>query len=931
MNVPIELMKVLLSLSLSGSLLILLLLLCGPLLRNRLSRRCQYYLWLVVVARLLLPFALETNLVGTLLPWNGLPTASSAPPGNAPPVSASAPLPEMDPPLLEDVPGVNPVQPAVSSAPSAPEWNRWPSPEALAFAVWALGALGLFTWKVTAYQSFLRRVRKGWKEVSDPALLDLLARLGAEAGVDAPVGLYVHPALFSPVLLGVLKPRIVLPATDLPEAELRCTLLHELTHYRRSDMLYKWLVQAVLCVHWFNPLVHWMAGEINRACELACDEAVIRSLDVQGRRDYGDTLLHAMEAGGGYRGSALPLYHSKSQLKERLGAIMKVHTPTPLTAISSLAAVLLLVICAAAAGAYVAPDSPAPGRAEAQIVEESGVYYLFVNGADESDRPSGGMADGVVKFVLVRPDSYATLSGFDSTDGLADQVAEQCRLMTAQGTISQEEAELVIGLAHQLQTDSSAVPDSVKGDPLYEHFYTQNTYYQGDFIFELGWNVRESAKESYAHTELILPEGGQITVLYNDICQTWMQNQEARDALTALLSRLRTEQSDFPPVRPLVVSVVPANGKTPGELARQYAEEGNMPRFTAAFSKLDENGQRSWLDRFYNHGQVAYFAASLARLPEGSPLIAEYLENACNDGQTALFSICLEELTDRDENSPLLDRYAEQTYASGEIALFTILSEYMSQEALERWLDRAEADGRNNFRAVLSDKTGKDEWLDAWKAAEYAERVEEYRAHGIILTNDTYFYQGQRVRVFLDSRPDSSLVTLDYDAQGTVDVRVVRDEDENIASVGLMTAAEAEEIIRELTEDDWDDDWEDDVWDWLDSDPIDGDEHVVYAQYDRIPAGEYVWLGTFYMEEGDQVRYHVTAESGQRMEAGFARPGEGNPDVRYYSVTSGLEINTGALTWRSPAESGEYRLFLHAVDGNLTGVDGYIVVTKAKI
>ena len=61
-----EALKIVLSLSLSGSILILILHLLRPLFKDRLSKRWQYYIWLVVVARLLLPFAPETNLMGTL-------------------------------------------------------------------------------------------------------------------------------------------------------------------------------------------------------------------------------------------------------------------------------------------------------------------------------------------------------------------------------------------------------------------------------------------------------------------------------------------------------------------------------------------------------------------------------------------------------------------------------------------------------------------------------------------------------------------------------------------------------------------------------------------------------------------------------------------------------------------------------------------------
>ena len=49
-----EILKIFLSLSLSGSLLILVLLLCRPLFKNKVSKSWQYYIWLVVIIRLLL-------------------------------------------------------------------------------------------------------------------------------------------------------------------------------------------------------------------------------------------------------------------------------------------------------------------------------------------------------------------------------------------------------------------------------------------------------------------------------------------------------------------------------------------------------------------------------------------------------------------------------------------------------------------------------------------------------------------------------------------------------------------------------------------------------------------------------------------------------------------------------------------------------------
>ena len=68
-------LKVAASMSLSGALVILVLLAVKPLLRGRFSQRWHYYIWLVALARLLVPFAPEGNLTGTLFRMADAPPA----------------------------------------------------------------------------------------------------------------------------------------------------------------------------------------------------------------------------------------------------------------------------------------------------------------------------------------------------------------------------------------------------------------------------------------------------------------------------------------------------------------------------------------------------------------------------------------------------------------------------------------------------------------------------------------------------------------------------------------------------------------------------------------------------------------------------------------------------------------------------------------
>ena len=56
-----------------------------------------------------------------------------------------------------------------------------------------------------------------------------------------------------------------LPGMDISEKDFQYIVLHELTHYKRRDIFYKWLVQVAVCLHWFNPLVHLIRAKYNTA------------------------------------------------------------------------------------------------------------------------------------------------------------------------------------------------------------------------------------------------------------------------------------------------------------------------------------------------------------------------------------------------------------------------------------------------------------------------------------------------------------------------------------------------------------------------------------------------------------------------------------------------------------------------------------------
>ncbi|MBF4695528.1 M56 family metallopeptidase [Fusibacter ferrireducens] len=100
--------------------------------------------------------------------------------------------------------------------------------------------------------------------------------------------------LHSPVVIGVFRPEIVLPV-NCSEAIENVVLLHEHTHIKRKDNLWKLLITLTTVVHWFNPLAWWMMITFSRDVELACDETVIKGLSRASKKEYAIALVEANE------------------------------------------------------------------------------------------------------------------------------------------------------------------------------------------------------------------------------------------------------------------------------------------------------------------------------------------------------------------------------------------------------------------------------------------------------------------------------------------------------------------------------------------------------------------------------------------------------------------------------------------------------------
>lgn len=374
-----NLLLLFLSLSLSGSLLALFLLAIKPLLKDRLSPTWQYYVWLIVVLRLLLPLTPQISLIGEITPY--LQSALSPPAATAekPPGQINESLREeltVTPAIQQEEDGLL-LASREEDAPLAPSTHEKDMLPYL-WMPWLAVALTRFVHQIVNYRRFVHLVKSEMEKVKDERILNIYQSELSQIKSRRPLPLYMNCQVRSPMLIGLLHPMIVLPTLIVSDDELRQMIRHELTHYKRLDILYKWSIQLVLCLHWFNPLVHLMSKEISRLCELSCDEIIIKHLDLDNRIIYGDALMATVTAQGKGQESTLSLTMCQDidLIKERLDRIMK-HQKKSRLAVSMTVLLTALLFCGFMfTGAYAAHNKDHTSDITPNNMSASAVNHL---------------------------------------------------------------------------------------------------------------------------------------------------------------------------------------------------------------------------------------------------------------------------------------------------------------------------------------------------------------------------------------------------------------------------------------------------------------------------------------------------------------------------------------------------------------------------
>ena len=345
----------LLTASFHGSIIIAAVLLLRTVLRKA-PKRAICLLWMIAFIRLLMPFQLESKL--SLQP-EAIPLEEA-------PFYEAVFEPTEDEQLTQDI--QNGTVPAIPNQQGDSYGNNVgdtvyapisPAPEPTVFhwtqllpIIWASVAALMLLYAFISYVHLKLTVREAVKVI----------------------GGWECDRIETAFILGYIRPRIYVPM-GLTRRTRKHILSHEWAHLKSGDHWFKLLAYLALCLHWFNPLA-WVAYRLMcKDMEHACDEQVIRYMDLNERKQYSHALLTCSTNRSHY--TPCPVAFGEVSVKSRILSVLNYRKPSFwITLIAVIAIVCVCVFLMTSPETNDVPDpSPTPDDVLHNVEIDEAVSY----------------------------------------------------------------------------------------------------------------------------------------------------------------------------------------------------------------------------------------------------------------------------------------------------------------------------------------------------------------------------------------------------------------------------------------------------------------------------------------------------------------------------------------------------------------------------
>ncbi|HBF0310367.1 M56 family metallopeptidase [Clostridioides difficile] len=188
--------------------------------------------------------------------------------------------------------------------------------------LWLVVTIVIAVYTFIKYTRFKNLVVDVSYDIEDNDINCIYKNLLKELNIKKKIELRGSDELISPAGMGLFKSYIFLPDYSYSKSELTWILKHELMHFKNKDILIKFLVLSVRIIYWFNPLVYVMSNRVNLDCELCCDESVIYNCSFNDKKEYALALIKSIKLSKECNRGILLTDFNRTNLEKRLESII---------------------------------------------------------------------------------------------------------------------------------------------------------------------------------------------------------------------------------------------------------------------------------------------------------------------------------------------------------------------------------------------------------------------------------------------------------------------------------------------------------------------------------------------------------------------------------------------------------------------------------
>ena len=265
-------------LSMFGFCITAILLCLKPITTKKFPAKWQYYVWIAVLLTMIIP-------TYKLIPEQEVQRIQYMTQTETPATETEVNE------VLEQIPDVPEAPPITEREISVTQDVKIKVLDLLAI-IWISGT-GIFLLIVIA--SYVIYIHKRQKNAISMEENSVLIEAKKELGIRRNIRVRMSPDVGSPMLVGVFFPVVYMPCKEISQDMMRLVFLHELTHYKRKDLIIKWFALFVNSVHWFNPLSYLLSANLSEACEVSCDMEVTKNMNDEEQKLYMKTILELVE------------------------------------------------------------------------------------------------------------------------------------------------------------------------------------------------------------------------------------------------------------------------------------------------------------------------------------------------------------------------------------------------------------------------------------------------------------------------------------------------------------------------------------------------------------------------------------------------------------------------------------------------------------